>query len=168
MLFAHHRLLSKTHVSIASDASSSSDSGNSSSSSVQTASLFAKGAKLRNTYSSKSMSGFVLDLPDEVDEEDVVAKLNAHDDIVKVVPDTWVGIAGAAGAAVDCGSSSSVAAPSCTVGVSNSNNGSHMRLEGVRGFSSSSVRSCQQPHELTAAAVCLQQQQQFACSSTRH
>lgn len=64
---------------------------------MSTASLVAKGAKLSNRYNSKHMTGFVLDLPDGVDEEDAIAKLNAHDEVVKVVPDTWVGIAGAAG-----------------------------------------------------------------------
>lgn len=43
------------------------------------------------------MRGFVLDLPDGVDEEDVIAKLAEHKYVEKVVPDTWVGIAGAAG-----------------------------------------------------------------------
>jgi hypothetical protein len=85
-----YRLLSKTKVSIAA-------AGGGSNSTVSTASLSAKGAKLRNTYDSKHMSGFVMDLPDGVDEEEVISKLNAHDDVVKVVPDTWVGIAGAAG-----------------------------------------------------------------------
>lgn len=81
-------LLSKTKVSIAAQSA-----GNSS---VSTASLAAKGAKLSNRYNSKHMTGFVLELPDGVDEEDAIAKLNAHDEVVKVVPDTWVGIAGAA------------------------------------------------------------------------
>lgn len=84
-------LLSKTKVSIAAAEGSAN-------SSVGTASLSARGAKLRNRYNSKHMTGFVLDLPDDVDEEDAIAKLNAHDEVVKVVPDTWVGIAGAAGA----------------------------------------------------------------------
>lgn len=91
-LASPYRLLSKTKVSIAA-------AGSGSNSTVGTASLSAKGAKLRNTYDSKHMSGFVLDLPDGVDEEEVISKLNAHDDVVKVVPDTWVGIAGAAGKA---------------------------------------------------------------------
>jgi len=43
------------------------------------------------------MTGFVLDLPDTLDEQDAISKLNADDEVVKVVPDTWVGIAGAAG-----------------------------------------------------------------------
>jgi hypothetical protein len=84
-------LLSKTKVSLAAA------DGSSSTGSLHTASLSAKGAKLRNRYSSKHMTGFVLDLPDGVDEEDAVAQLNAHAEVEKVVPDTWVGIAGAAG-----------------------------------------------------------------------
>lgn len=90
-------LLSKTKVSIAA-------AGGSGNSSVSTASLVAKGAKLSNRYNSEHMTGFVLDLPDGVNEEDAIAKLNAHDEVVKVVPDTWVGIAGAAGGSTDaCG-----------------------------------------------------------------
>jgi multidrug efflux pump subunit AcrB len=83
-------LLSKTKVSLAAADGSSKGS-------LHTASLSAKGAKLRNRYNSKHMTGFVLDLPDGVDEEEAVAQLNAHAEVEKVVPDTWVGIAGAAG-----------------------------------------------------------------------
>lgn len=82
-------MLAKTKVKTAAAAGANS--------SVAIASLMAKGAKLRNTYSSKHMSGFVLDLPEDVDEEAAISKLNEHDDVVRVVPDTWVGIAGATG-----------------------------------------------------------------------
>jgi len=43
------------------------------------------------------MKGFVLDLPDQVDEDEVVNKLVAQQDVMRVVPDTWVGIAAATG-----------------------------------------------------------------------
>jgi hypothetical protein len=87
-------LLAKTKVKTAAAAGANS--------SVAIASLMAKGAKLRNTYSSKHMSGFVLDLPEDVDEEAAISKLNEHDEVVRVVPDTWVGIAGATGEAAVC------------------------------------------------------------------
>jgi hypothetical protein len=39
----------------------------------------------------------VLDIPADVDEADAVSKLSAHQDVMRVVPDTWVGIAVASG-----------------------------------------------------------------------
>lgn len=64
---------------------------------IAVASLAAVGAKPRNTYSGGGMQGFVLDLPDQVNEDEVVNKLVAQQDVMRVVPDTWVGIAAATG-----------------------------------------------------------------------
>lgn len=85
-------LLKKTRVSLSAISTAAVNT-----SAVATASLAEKGAKLHNTYSGGGMTGFVLDLPDTLDEQDAISKLNADDEVVKVVPDTWVGIAGAAG-----------------------------------------------------------------------
>lgn len=84
-------LLDNTAVSSASvgiAAGSSSDA-------VAPASLAAAGATPQTNFSGGGLQGFVLDIPADVDEADVVAQLSAHQDVMRVVPDTWVGIAAA-------------------------------------------------------------------------
>jgi hypothetical protein len=71
--------------------------GGSSTDAVATASLAAVGATLQTNFSGGGLQGFVLDIPADVDEADVVSKLSAHHDVMRVVPDTWVGIAVATG-----------------------------------------------------------------------
>lgn len=61
------------------------------------ASLAAAGATPQTNFSGGGLQGFVLDIPADVDEADVVAQLSAHQDVMRVVPDTWVGIAAATG-----------------------------------------------------------------------
>jgi hypothetical protein len=69
----------------------------SSSDAVATASLAAVGAMPQTNFSGGGLQGFVLDIPADVDEADAVSKLSAHQDVMRVVPDTWVGIAVASG-----------------------------------------------------------------------
>lgn len=89
--------MKKTHVSITPTAAIAS-SGSGANGKVSTASLAEGGAALHNTYSGGGINGFVLELPDGLDEQEAVLKLTNHSDVMKVVPDTWVGIAAAAGA----------------------------------------------------------------------
>jgi phage tail tube protein FII len=88
--------MKKTHVSVAgsSDDAAAADS-------VATASLAEHGATM-NKYSGGGMQGFVLDLPEGMDEQEAILKLANSSDVMRVVPDTWVGIAAAAGACA-CG-----------------------------------------------------------------
>jgi hypothetical protein len=51
----------------------------------------------QTNFSGGGLQGFVLDIPADVDEADAVSKLSAHQDVMRVVPDTWVGIAVATG-----------------------------------------------------------------------
>lgn len=64
---------------------------------VGPASLAAAGAAAQTSFSGGGLQGFVLDIPAEVDEADAVSQLAANKDVMRVVPDTWVGIAAATG-----------------------------------------------------------------------
>lgn len=75
----------------------STGAGGSSSDAVAPASLSAVGASSQTNFSGGGLQGFVLDIPADVDEADAVSKLSAHKDVMRVVPDTWVGIAAAKG-----------------------------------------------------------------------
>eukprot|EP00878_Enallax_costatus_P028896 GHUV01031253.1.p1 GENE.GHUV01031253.1~~GHUV01031253.1.p1 ORF type:complete len:402 (+),score=82.70 GHUV01031253.1:387-1592(+) len=59
------------------------------------ASLAEVGATSDNKFSGGEVQGFILDVPEGVDEEEAVQKLSSHADVMRVVPDTWVGIAAA-------------------------------------------------------------------------
>ncbi|KAF8068246.1 aprE [Scenedesmus sp. PABB004] len=59
------------------------------------ASLADAGASAAQSFSGGGVQGFVLDLPANVDEAAAVAELAAHSSVLRVVPDTWVGIAAA-------------------------------------------------------------------------
>jgi ABC-type amino acid transport substrate-binding protein len=90
-------LLANTTVTTSLDSAGAVQIASSAEPAVAVASLAAVGAKPRNTYSGGGMKGFVLDLPNQVDEDEVVNKLVAQQDVMRVVPDTWVGIAAATG-----------------------------------------------------------------------
>eukprot|EP00878_Enallax_costatus_P044513 GHUV01053166.1.p1 GENE.GHUV01053166.1~~GHUV01053166.1.p1 ORF type:complete len:187 (+),score=37.31 GHUV01053166.1:164-724(+) len=64
---------------------------------VMPASLAEVGATSDNKFSGGEVQGFILDVPEGVDEEEAVQKLSSHADVMRVVPDTWVGIAAATG-----------------------------------------------------------------------
>jgi hypothetical protein len=89
-------MLVNTHV-----ATASSDTGHVGASLdgvVSAASLAAAGAAPSSKYEGGGLQGFVLDLPANVDEAAAVKQLAARSDVLRVVPDTWVGIAVAASA----------------------------------------------------------------------
>lgn len=64
---------------------------------VTAASLAEVGATSDTKFSGGEVQGFILDVPEGVDEAEAVQKLSSHQDVMRVVPDTWVGIAAATG-----------------------------------------------------------------------
>lgn len=64
---------------------------------VMPASLAEVGATSDTTFDGGDVQGFILEVPAGVDEVEAVQKLSSHADVMRVVPDTWVGIAAATG-----------------------------------------------------------------------